>query len=121
MIGVEYDDEYAAQEVFQLLKVPWEWYTPTSTYDVVITKNGHISKAGNVIDLADNDLIKKIADTLNEGLPRNRTPICEEHLDALRQKIKRFSPLIEIPPIPWGYAYSLALTHDVDITSVRER
>jgi len=66
-LGVEYDDEYAAQEVFQLLKVPWEWYTPTSTYDVVITKNGHLPEAGNVIDLADNDLIKKIADTLNEG------------------------------------------------------
>ena len=121
MIGVEYDDEYAAQEVFQLLKVPWEWYTPTSTYDVVITKNNHLPEAHNVIDLADNDLIKKIADTLNEGLPRNRKPICEECLEALRQKIKRFSPLIEIPPIPWGYRYALALTHDVDITSVRER
>jgi hypothetical protein len=121
MIGVEYDDEYAVQEVFQLLKVPWEWYTPTSTYDVVITKNSHISDACNVINLANNDLIKKVADTLNDGLPRNRTPICEEYLEALRQQIKRFSPLIEIPPIPWGYTYSLALTHDVDITSVRER
>ncbi|MCK8519394.1 polysaccharide deacetylase family protein [Methanoculleus sp. 7T] len=121
MIGVEYDDKYAAQEVFQLLKVPWEWYTPTSTYDVVISKNSHLPGARNVIDLADNDLIKKIADTLNEGVPRNRKPICDECLDALRQEIKHFSPLIEIPPIPWGYNYSLALTHDVDTTSVRER
>ena len=123
MIGVEYDDEYAVQEVFQLLKVPWEWYTPASasTYDVVIAKNGHIPKACNVIDLAGNDLIKKIADTLNEGLPPSRRPICEEYLDALRQQLKRFTPLIEIPPVPWGYNYSLALTHDVDITSVRER
>jgi hypothetical protein len=123
MIGVEYDDEYAVQEVFQLLKVPWEWYTPASasTYDVVIAKNGHIPKACNVIDLTGNDLIKKIADTLNEGLPPSRRPICEEYLDALRQQLKRFTPLIEIPPVPWGYNYSLALTHDVDITSVRER
>lgn len=121
MIGVEYGDEYAVQEVFQLLKVPWEWYTPGSTYDVVISKNGHISEACNVINLTGNDLIGKIADTLNAGLPRNRKPICEEYLDALRQEIKRFSPLIEIPPMPWGYNYSLALTHDVDIASVRER
>ncbi|KAF5084125.1 hypothetical protein DSECCO2_82440 [anaerobic digester metagenome] len=121
MIGVQHDDEYAVQEVFQLLKVPWEWYVPTSEYDVVITKNGHIPETCNVINLADNDLIKAIADTLNKGLPRNRKPICEEYLEALRQKIKHFSPLIEIPPIPWGYNYSLALTHDVDITSVRER
>lgn len=121
MIGVEYDDEYVAQEVFQLLKVPWEWYTPASVYDVIISKNNHFSQASNVIDLKENDILKKIADTLNEGLPHNRRPICEEYLDVLRQQIKRFSPLIEIPPVPWGYTYSLALTHDVDITSVRER
>jgi hypothetical protein len=121
MIGIHYDDEYAVEEVFQLLKVPWEWYTPSSVYDVVISKNNHIPDARNVIDLTENDILKKIADTLNEGLPHNRKPICEEYLDALRQQIKRFSPLIEIPPIPWGYTYSLALTHDVDIASVRER
>ena len=69
MIGVEYDDEYAAQEVFQLLKVPWEWYTPTSTYDVVITKNGHLPEAGNVIDLADNDLIKRSLIRSTRGFP----------------------------------------------------
>lgn len=121
MIGIQHDDEYAVQEVFQLLKVPWEWYTPTSTYDVVITQNDHILEADNVIDLSGNDLIKRVADTLNGGLPHSRTPVCEEYLETLRQQLKRFSPLVEIPPVPWGYAYSLALTHDVDITSVRER
>jgi hypothetical protein len=121
MIGVEYDDEYAVQEVFQLLKVPWEWYNPASTYDVVISKNDHSPKNCDVIDLAGNDLLKKIADTLNEGLPSSRRPICEEYLDVLRRQLKRFTLLIEIPPIPWGYNYALALTHDVDITSVRER
>ncbi|MGI6504468.1 MAG: hypothetical protein ACOX0O_11215 [Candidatus Methanoculleus thermohydrogenotrophicum] len=47
MIGVEYDDEYAVQEVFQLLKVPWEWYTPASasTYDVVIAKKWSYPKS----------------------------------------------------------------------------
>jgi len=67
MIGIHYDDEYAVEEVFQLLKVPWEWYTPSSVYDVVISKNNHIPDARNVIDLTENDILKKIADTLQRG------------------------------------------------------
>jgi len=121
MIGVQHDDEYAVEEVFQLLKIPWEWYTPESSYDVVITKDGHIPAVYNRIDLSDNDLFKKIAILLNEGISRNRRPLCEEYLDMLRQQIKRYTTLIEIPPVPWGYTYAVALTHDVDVASVRER
>ncbi|MCX6701440.1 MAG: hypothetical protein NTV68_16225, partial [Methanomicrobiales archaeon] len=28
--------------------------------------------------------------------------------------------IVEIPPAPWGHPYLVALTHDVDVTSVRE-
>lgn len=121
MIGVQYDDPYIVHEVFQLLKIPWEWYTPSSTYDVIISKNNQLPNHHNVIDLTDHDILKTIADILNNGLPPTRTPVCDEYLDELRQQIKRFSPLVEIPPMPWGYPYTLALTHDVDIASVRER
>jgi hypothetical protein len=46
------------------------------------------------------------------------------YLDRLREKLKQskqFTTLVEIPPVPWGYSYMVALTHDVDITSVKER
>ena len=41
-------------------------------------------------------------------------------IDALRQELKKYTILVEIPPAPWGHPYMVALTHDVDITSVRE-
>jgi len=40
---------------------------------------------------------------------------------TLLEKLKQFTTLVEIPPVPWGYSYMVALTHDVDITSVKER
>jgi predicted nucleotidyltransferase len=44
--------------------------------------------------------------------------ILREELEKLREKLKQFTTLAEIPPVPWGYSYMVALTHDVDITSV---
>jgi len=38
MIGVLYPDKYAVEEVFQLLKIPWEWYDSSEKYDVVIVR-----------------------------------------------------------------------------------
>ncbi|RLG28912.1 hypothetical protein DRN97_12705 [Methanosarcinales archaeon] len=55
---------------------------------------------------------------LNQGVMHNRKPLCEFYLDRLREKLKQFTTLVEIPPVPWGYSYMVALTHDVDITSV---
>jgi len=75
----------------------------------------------NLIDLSEDDIFKKVSNLLNHGIEHNREPLCEMYLDDLRKKLKQFTTLVEIPPIPWGYAYMVALTHDVDITSVRER
>ncbi|MFZ2071479.1 MAG: hypothetical protein WAV32_07800 [Halobacteriota archaeon] len=40
------------------------------------------------------------------------------YLDELKRKLRQFTTLVDIPPIPWGYSCMVALTHDVDITSV---
>lgn len=122
MIGVIYPDKYAVTETFQLLKIPWEWYEPSKEYDAVIARREDVDLEDvNLIDLAEDDVFKKIDVMLNCGKQHNREPLCEIYLDELRRKIKQFTPLVEIPPVPWGYSYMVALTHDVDITSVKER
>ena len=35
-ISVVYQDKYAVEETFQLLKIPWEWYDSSKDYDIVI-------------------------------------------------------------------------------------
>ena len=122
MIGVIYPDKYAVTETFQLLKIPWEWYEPSKKYDAVIARREDVDLEDvNLIDLSEDDVFKKIDVMLNCGKQHNREPLCEIYLDELRRKIKQFTPLVEIPPIPWEYSYMVALTHDVDITSVKER
>ena len=122
MIGVTYPDKYAVTETFQLLKIPWAWYEPSKRYDVVIARREDVDLEDvNLIDLSEDDVFKKIDVMLNCGKQHNTEPLCEIYLDELRRKIKQFTPLVEIPPIPWGYSYMVASTHDVDITSVKER
>jgi len=59
---------------------------------------------------------------LNLGIEHNKEHLCEIYLDGLKKKLKQFTTLVEIPPIPGGYSYMVALTeHDVDITSVKEK
>ncbi|MDD4255678.1 MAG: polysaccharide deacetylase family protein [Methanofollis sp.] len=121
-IGVYYDNAYAVEETFQLFKIPWEWYDPSHTYDVVIARKGEVDTAGAyLVDLSEKDYFAEIARTLNEGLPHCHEPVVEVLIDELRQVLKEHTLLVEIPPVPWGYSYIVALTHDVDITSVRER
>jgi hypothetical protein len=121
-IGVVYQDEYAVEETFQLLKIPWEWYEPSKNYDVVIGRKEDLkSKDINLIDLSEDDIFKKISNLLNQGVAHNREPLCEIYLAELRRKLTRLTTLVEIPPIPWGYSYMVALTHDVDVTSAKER
>lgn len=121
MIGVLYPDQYAAEEFFQLLKVPWEWYQLGTHYDVVIARKADLpGYAGNVIDLTDNDLFGKISDLLNVGRAHLHEPLSDILIDHLRQELKKYTLLAEIPPVPWGHFYIVALTHDVDVTSVRE-
>jgi len=62
-IGVVYQDEYAVEETFQLLKIPWEWYDSSKEeeYDVVIgnqgdLKSGDVNFNFNLIDLSEEDI-----------------------------------------------------------------
>jgi hypothetical protein len=120
-IGVCYPDKYAVEETFQLLKVPWEWYEPGRQYEVVIARKTDVPGwTGNLIDLTPNDVFKKIGDLLNTGQPHLHEPSCDILIDALRQELIKYTILVEIPPVPWGHPYMVALTHDVDVTSVRE-
>ena len=124
MIGVEYPDTYAVEETFQLLKVPWEWYDSGKQYEAVIRLSkspGDAATSGTDLDISGEDPFRKVADTLDEGLPRNREPVVEQVIDRLRSRLVQRAVLPEIPPVPWGHPYILALTHDVDVLSVRER
>ncbi|MDD1690291.1 MAG: hypothetical protein LUQ66_06480 [Methanoregula sp.] len=73
-----------------------------------------------MIDLTDNDFFERISTLLNTGQPHLHEPVCDLLLDAVRQELKKYTILVEIPPAPWGHSYMVALTHDVDVTSVRE-
>lgn len=122
LIGVCYDDAYAVEETFQLFKIPWEWYDPAHTYDVVISRKEDIPESeAYIIDLSEKDYFAEIARILNDGLPHCHEPVIEILIDELREILKEHTVLIEIPPVPKGYSYIIALTHDVDVTSVRER
>ena len=62
MIGIIYPDEYAVEEAFQLLKVPWAWYDSTKDYDVVIGRKEDLKSEEvnfNLIDLSEEDVFKK--------------------------------------------------------------
>jgi len=121
MIGVCYPDKYAVEETFQLLKVPWEWYEPGNPYDVVIARRADVPGfTGNLIDLEGKDLFKTIGDLLTTGKDHLHEPVCDIAIEELRQELRKYILLVEIPPAPWGHPYMLALTHDVDVTSARE-
>lgn len=120
-IGVCYPDKYAVEETFQLLKIPWEWYVAGRQYDAVIARKSDVPEwIGNLVDLTDNDIFSKVAGLLDTGEEHLHEPVCDILLDSLRQKLKKYTLLIEIPPAPWGHPYMVALTHDVDLTSARE-
>ncbi|HVN66415.1 MAG TPA: hypothetical protein VMT31_07375, partial [Methanomicrobiales archaeon] len=122
MIGVLYPDAYAVEETFQLLKVPWEWYDPTGDYDVVLADRNLLGRDDvPVIDLAKEDFFGKVAATLNTGLSHNHEPTVDHEIDRLRAALREHTFLVEIPPVPWGHPYMVALTHDVDLISARER
>ena len=63
---------------------------------------------------------KKSAMCLIPARSHLHEPLCDIQIDALRQELKKYTVLVEIPPVPWGYSYMVALTHDVDLTSVKE-
>jgi hypothetical protein len=122
MIGVCYPDPYIVEETFQFLKTGWDWYEPGRIYDVVIARKADVPDyQGPFIDLTHDDFFEKIRNALSIGRPNVHEPVCEVVLDNLRRKLCEHLRLVEIPPSPWDYTYMVALTHDVDLLSVRER
>jgi hypothetical protein len=64
MIDIIYQDEYAVEETFQLLKIPWEWYESSKEeeYDVVIGREEDLKSKDvdfNLIDLSE-DISAKV-------------------------------------------------------------
>ncbi|MDQ7095572.1 hypothetical protein REC12_18445 [Desulfosporosinus sp. PR] len=48
-------------------------------------------------------------------------PVLDQMLEELRQVFRQdVGHYLELPPIPWGHAYALTLTHDLDILSLKE-
>ena len=120
-IGVRYRIITLLRRHSRLLKVPWEWYFDGREYDVVIARKEEVPCwTGHLIDLTTNDYFSRIADILNTGQPNLHEPVCDILIDTLRQELKKYMILVEIPPVPWGHPYMVALTHDVDVTSVKE-
>jgi hypothetical protein len=120
-VAVCYPDKYPVEETFQLLKIPWVWYEKGRHYDVVIARKADVAGYdGPLIDLTDNDLFERIRGLLNDGQQHLHEPVCDILIDQLRQDLRHHTLLVEIPPVPWDHPYLVALTHDVDVTSVRE-
>ena len=83
-IGVIYPDEYAVEETFQLLKIPWAWYDSSEVYGVVIAKREDVKgKAVNLIDLSEDDAFKKVSNLLNLGIEHSKEPLCEMYLNNI--------------------------------------
>jgi len=121
MIGIKYKSVYAVNEIFQLLKTQWEWYDESKTYDVVIAEKADVpGYQGNLIDLTGNDYFQKICKELHSGKCHAHQPSVELLLNNLRNELKQYSTLVEIPASPWQHPYMLALTHDVDNISAKQ-
>ena len=122
MIGVVYPDRYAVEETFQLLKTDWKWYEPGEACDLVIARRADVpGYEGPLIDITDDDVFGIVRNGLNTGKPKAHEPFCDAALDRLRTRIRECIPLVEVPPVPWDCPYMLALTHDVDLISAKER
>jgi hypothetical protein len=68
------------------------------------------------------DLFAEISALLTTGQPLENAhaPTVELHIVVLRDLIlEAHIPLIEIPPVPHGYAFIASLTHDMDHPSIR--
>ncbi|MEA2075071.1 MAG: hypothetical protein U9O85_04995, partial [Euryarchaeota archaeon] len=92
MIGIIYPDEYAVEETFRMLKIPWEWYDSSEKYEVVIGRDEDLNSKDvnfnfNLIDLSEDDVFKKVSNLLNHGIEHNKEPLCEIYLDTLRRKL----------------------------------
>jgi len=68
------------------------------------------------------DLLDEVGYLLVQGQPADMAsyPTLDAHINLLRQLIfSGNSPLLEIPPMPPGFSFIAALTHDVDFAGIR--
>lgn len=68
------------------------------------------------------DLFQEIEFLLMSGQPPeySHIPTVDLHISILRDMILNCGiPLVEIPPVPHGYAFTVCLTHDVDFIDIR--
>jgi hypothetical protein len=69
------------------------------------------------------DLFREVKYLLSEGQPavHGASPTLDRHIEALRRWIVGAGvPLIEIPPVPWGFHFAVCLTHDIDFIGLRQ-
>src|SRR5229473_1116109 len=81
-----------------------------------------IAASGRTIVRVGYDLFYEIRYLLTRGQPPAHARIAslELHIAVLRDLIVSYSiPLVEIPPVPSGYNFTVCLTHDVDHVGVR--
>jgi hypothetical protein len=68
------------------------------------------------------DLFREVSLLLTSGQPKAHAaiPTLERHIHLLRDCILGAGvPLVEIPPVPHGYRFTVCLTHDLDHPSIR--
>ncbi|MBZ5616788.1 MAG: hypothetical protein LAO23_22530 [Acidobacteriia bacterium] len=69
------------------------------------------------------DLFDEVEILLTSGQPSANasTPALDAHIHMLRTWIlEEGIPLLEIPPIPAGYNFTVSLTHDIDFIGIRQ-
>ncbi len=69
------------------------------------------------------DLFDEVQILLTSGQPSENacTPALDAHISMLRTWILEDGiPLLEIPPVPAGYNFTVSLTHDIDFIGIRQ-
>jgi hypothetical protein len=69
------------------------------------------------------DLFEEVRVLLSSGQPLEnaKIPSLDLHIDMLRTWIRQAGiGVVEIPPTPAGYPFSVCLTHDIDFVGIRE-
>ena len=81
-----------------------------------------INASGSTVVRLGYDLFEEVRFLLSAGQPFEHAhiPTLDIHIGMLRDWIlKAGIPLLEIPPSPAGYSFSVCLTHDIDFIGIR--
>lgn len=123
----------ASINTLRLREINLPIYTQISTFknvsnaDIFLEVNSEviglkIQKSDQTILRIGYNLFQEVSYLLSEGQSNENSsiPTLENHIALLRKWIiKAGNPLIEFPPIPWGYDFITCLTHDVDFVRIR--